>query len=345
MPTSSWPVKFVSTSQCASRYGWAASARSSVASSASSRSSASSQRMCVPVARVDAVVAGVGERAVPREVQHRRAERLGDLDRAVGRSRVDDDHLVDAGRARGEAVGEHLLLVLHDHAERDADLVGGRDGATGDVLQEAAHRVDGLALARRQRDGDRALQAHLRGLQVAGQVLEVRVEMLARPAAPSRRARPRSGRTARRRRSSAARARPAGGRATGGRARSAPRRGAPSGRRRRRRSRRSATRRSSSGCGRRRRRRPSARARRRWWPHAARRPGWRARRAGRRRRRARRRTGRRGAASASASRPWSQSRSGRVSLASEVARTIFSATTHPTFPTYGYHLRRIRRRP
>ena len=51
VPTSAWPVKFVSTSQCASRYGRPASARSSDASSASSRSSASSHRMWVPVAR------------------------------------------------------------------------------------------------------------------------------------------------------------------------------------------------------------------------------------------------------------------------------------------------------
>ncbi len=68
---------------------------------------------------VDRDVARVGERAVPREVHDLRAERLGDLDGAVGRAGVDDDDLVDDAAQRLEAAGEHLLLVLHDHAQRE----------------------------------------------------------------------------------------------------------------------------------------------------------------------------------------------------------------------------------
>ena len=75
-----------------------------------------------PVAgrRLDADVARLGEVAGPLEVQNASAERLGDLHRPIARARVDDDHLRDRLAARLEAGREHLLLVAHDHAERDA---------------------------------------------------------------------------------------------------------------------------------------------------------------------------------------------------------------------------------
>ncbi len=85
VPTSSWPVKLVSTSQCASRYGWAASARSSVASSASSRSSASSQRMCVPVARSMPWL-----RASENEPFHGKCSTVAPYDSAISIVRSDD---------------------------------------------------------------------------------------------------------------------------------------------------------------------------------------------------------------------------------------------------------------
>ena len=78
-----------------------------------------------PVAarRLDGGVAGVGERPVPGEVHDAGAERLGDLDGAVGRSGVDHDHLVDDSAQRLEAAREHLLLVLDDHAQREREVL------------------------------------------------------------------------------------------------------------------------------------------------------------------------------------------------------------------------------
>jgi hypothetical protein len=63
-----------------------------------------------PVARrmVERDVAGIGERAVPREVHDLRPERLGDLDGAVGRTGVDDDDLVDGAVHCLEAPGSIL---------------------------------------------------------------------------------------------------------------------------------------------------------------------------------------------------------------------------------------------
>jgi hypothetical protein len=60
-------------------------------------------------------VAGVGERPVPGEVDHGRAERARDLGGAVAGAGVDHDHLVHGVLHRLQAAGQHLLLVLHDH--------------------------------------------------------------------------------------------------------------------------------------------------------------------------------------------------------------------------------------
>ncbi len=73
---------------------------------------------------VDRGVAGRGEVAPPLLVQHARPERLRDLDGAVDGARVDDDQLVAGLAHAGEAVGEHLLLVAHDHAEGELSVGG-----------------------------------------------------------------------------------------------------------------------------------------------------------------------------------------------------------------------------
>ncbi len=92
-----------------------------------------------PVARrgVDARVARGGEVALPLLVEHGRAERLGDLDGAVDRAGVDDDDLVDDPLHARKAARQVLLLVAHDHAERDP--LGGPLLRRGERRDREAH--------------------------------------------------------------------------------------------------------------------------------------------------------------------------------------------------------------
>ena len=290
---------------------------------------------------LDAVVAGIGEGAVPGEVQHRRAERLGDLDRAVGRARVDDHDLVDAVRARGEAVREHLLLVLHDHAQRDAH----PSAAVAARFPRSSRNGPERVTACRARGGGTTFTGRRRrawgGAEVAGQVLEARVEPLGGLEHAARRATPRSGRTARRRRSSGSTGSCRPPLSHGRTSSSSATRAAPSGSAPPAVTRRSAPRRRPSGSGRRRRRRPRPRARRRCGARAAS-PPWSASvtscaassasspPAGSASR-----------ASASASRPCSQRRSGRAASSTWRGRSS-APRVIPPGTTMRYHLRRIR---
>ena len=74
-----------------------------------------------PIARggLDGGVAGGGEVAPPLLAQDARAERLGDLERAIDRTGVHDHDLVDRLAHALEAARQMLLLVAHDHAQGD----------------------------------------------------------------------------------------------------------------------------------------------------------------------------------------------------------------------------------
>jgi len=129
-------------------------------------------------------VAGVGEGAVPGEVDHPGAERPRDLGGAVAGAGVDDDHLVDGVADGLQATREHLLLVLDDHAQRQRHRRA-RPGAAGDGLgplaERAQHRAGSAAGA-----GLRAALADERVVEVLGDVRKFGVE-------PDRRAEQRLG--------------------------------------------------------------------------------------------------------------------------------------------------------
>ena len=120
-------------------------------------------------------VTGVGERAVPREVQDASAERLGDLDRTVGRAGVDDDDLVDGPADRLEAAGEHLLLVLDDHAQRERQPAR-QLGPCGDVACPHRERAQRDSQLPGQRHGKPALLALAGRSQVLLRMRQRRIE-------------------------------------------------------------------------------------------------------------------------------------------------------------------------
>jgi hypothetical protein len=66
------------------------------------------------------LVARPAEVVAPFTMDHVRAVRERDLDRAIRRARVDDVDLVDAVAYARQALGEETLLVLDDHAQTDA---------------------------------------------------------------------------------------------------------------------------------------------------------------------------------------------------------------------------------
>ena len=125
---------------------------------------------------LERAVARIREGAVPGEVHDPGAERPGDLDRGVGRAGVDDHHLVDGARDRLEAAGEHLLLVLHDHHERER-LALDRLGAPGERRALGAERPRPRTEAAGERRRGVA-PAAARGLAVGGDVVELGVEAL-----------------------------------------------------------------------------------------------------------------------------------------------------------------------
>lgn len=73
----------------------------------------------VPAAVFERFVAGSGEVVVPVPLDDSGTELACQRDRSVGRARVVDHDLVNQTGRRGENQGKLILLVLHDHAQRD----------------------------------------------------------------------------------------------------------------------------------------------------------------------------------------------------------------------------------
>ena len=141
-----------------------------------------------PAARrsLEADVAGLGEAARPGEGQDAGTEGLGDLDRAIGRAGVDDDHLRYSLAARREARSEHLLLVADDHAERDAAGLRARARSCRETLEVRAQTAQRDGDRGAQRQTDRLAQPRSCCVQVAANVLGARVEALHRLEQPDR---------------------------------------------------------------------------------------------------------------------------------------------------------------
>jgi hypothetical protein len=80
-----------------------------------------------PVGRylIEAEVAGGAEVVAPREVEHARAERPGDLDGAIGAAGVDDDEIVPQPADRLETLREVALFVPDDQADTKRRHSGG----------------------------------------------------------------------------------------------------------------------------------------------------------------------------------------------------------------------------
>ena len=124
---------------------------------------------------VEGGVARLREGARPLALDHARAERARDLDRAVARAGVDDHDLVDRRGGGGEAARQHLLLVLDDHAEAEPQPLG-RPRACGDALRALRQLGEG--------DGDRPREGGLAAgapaardlVEVAGDVRQLGVE-------------------------------------------------------------------------------------------------------------------------------------------------------------------------
>jgi len=122
-------------------------------------------------------VARLRERACPRVLDNARSDRPRQLDRRIGRARVDDHDLIDRAGDRRQAAREHLLLVAHDHAQAQTQPLCG-PGARGD-LQGLARELGQRRAQRRAADGA-TLQAPSHGKlgEVVLHVLELRVQAL-----------------------------------------------------------------------------------------------------------------------------------------------------------------------
>ena len=131
-----------------------------------------------PVARCrfEADVARVREGAVPREVDDFRAEAFRDLDGAVGRARIHDDDLVDRVCDGFEAAGKHLLFVLDDHAERDAEAACG-PCRMRDAPRAHAERARCLRCRTEGNEAAAVLLALANRAEVLGNVCKRRIEL------------------------------------------------------------------------------------------------------------------------------------------------------------------------